>query len=50
MAYEVFYNNDKEKAVNYYEDARRLAVKYPIKGEADMELMLVNWVKETMNI
>jgi hypothetical protein len=50
MAYEVFYNNDKEKAINYYEDARRLAMKYPIKGEADMELMLVNWIKETMNI
>lgn len=50
MAYEIFYNKDREKAMSYYEDTKKLAMKYPIKGEADMELMLVNWMKENMNI
>lgn len=50
MAYEFFYNNNKEKALNYYEDTIKLSKKYPVKGDADMELMLVNWIKETMNM
>lgn len=50
MAYEIFYSKDREKAINYYEDTRKLAMKYPVKGEADMELMLVNWMRKTMNI
>jgi len=50
MAYEIFYNKDSEKAINYYEDTRKLAMKYPVKGEADMELMLVNWMRKTMDI
>lgn len=50
MAYEIFYNKDREKAMSYYEDTKKLAMKYPIKGEADMELMLVNWMKENMDI
>ena len=50
MGYEIFYNKDREKAINYYEDTRKLAMKYPVKGEADMELMLVNWMMKTMNI
>lgn len=48
MAYEFFYNNNNEKALNYYEDTIKLSKKYPVKGDADMELMLVNWIKETM--
>lgn len=50
MAYEAFYNEDKNKALKYYEETKQLAKKYPIKGEADMELMLVEWVKERLNI
>lgn len=50
MAYEIFYSKDREKAINYYEDTKKLAMKYPVKGEADMELMLVNWMRKTMNI
>lgn len=49
MAYEGFYNEDKNKALRYYEDTKQLAKKYPIKGEADMELMIVEWVKEKLN-
>ncbi|WP_346930774.1 hypothetical protein, partial [Clostridium sp.] len=50
MAYEIFYNNNKQKALSYYEEAIKLSRKYPVKGDADMELMLVNWIKEIMNI
>jgi len=50
MAYEIFYNNNKQKALSYYEEAIKLSKKYPVKGDADMELMLVNWIKEIMNI
>lgn len=50
MAYEIFYNNNKQKALSYYEEAIELSKKYPVKGDADMELMLVNWIKEIMSI
>lgn len=46
LAYEVFYNNNKENAKKYYDELKQLANKYPIKGEADMELMLANWILE----
>ncbi len=49
MAYEAFYNNN-EKALGYYEEAIKLSEKYPVKGDAEMELMLVNWIKEMKNI
>ncbi|MGH4122820.1 MAG: site-2 protease family protein [Clostridium sp.] len=49
MAYEGFYNEDKNKALEYYEDTKRLAKKYPVKGEADMELMIVEWIKGNLN-
>jgi hypothetical protein len=45
MAYEGFYNEDKVKALKYYEETKKLANKYPSKGEAEMELMLVEWIK-----
>ncbi|NLV88010.1 MAG: DUF1385 domain-containing protein [Tissierellia bacterium] len=48
MAYEGFYNNSKEKALEYYEELKDLASKYPIKGEAAMELMLVDWISEKL--
>lgn len=50
MAYEGFYNEDKSKALKYYEDTKQLAKKYPVKGDADMELMIVEWIKEKLNI
>lgn len=46
MAYEYFYNENREKALEHYEAAISLAKKYPVKGEAEMELMLIDWVKE----
>lgn len=48
MAYEGFYNKDKNQALKYYEDIRKLAEEYPIKGDADMELMISNWIKERL--
>ena len=47
MAYEIFYNNNKEKALSYFQDVVKLSKRYPVKGDADMELMLVNWMKES---
>ena len=49
MAYEAFYNEDKHKAMEYYEEIHKVANRYPIKGETDMELMLVDWIKERIN-
>ena len=49
MAYEGFYNEDKNKALKYYEDTKQLAKKYPVKGEADMELMIIEWLKGKLN-
>ena len=49
MAYEAFYNKDKEKALKYYQELKSLAQKYPVKGEADMELMLGEYIKERMD-
>lgn len=49
MAYEAFYNQDKEKALDRYKELRYLYDNYPVKGEADMELMLADWIKEVSN-
>ena len=46
MAYEDFYNENKNKALNYYEDTKLIAKKDTVKGDADMELMIVEWIKE----
>lgn len=45
MAYEGFYNKDKEKALKYYEETKKLAKSCPSKGGADMELMITEWIK-----
>lgn len=50
MAYEGFYNEDREKALEHYEAAKSLARKYPVKGEAELELMLIDWMKEKLQI
>ncbi len=46
MAYEAFYNEDKAKALEYYKELKKLYESYPVKGEADMELMLADWIKD----
>ena len=48
MAYEGFYNEDIEKAREYHDELKDLYHHYPIKGEADMELMLGEYVKEKL--
>ncbi|WP_139902999.1 hypothetical protein [Clostridium thermarum] len=50
MAYEGFYNGDREKALEHYEAAKQIAKKYPVKGDAEMELMLMDWIKERLKI
>ncbi len=48
MAYEGFYNEDNEKALKYYEETKKLAKDCPSKGEADMELMITEWIKKKL--
>lgn len=49
MAYEAFYNGDKAKAQEYYQELKGLYNNYPIKGEADMEIMLADWIKGSLD-
>ncbi len=49
MAYEAFYNKDEKAALKYYEQIKQLAPKYAVKGEAEMELMIANWIKDQIN-
>lgn len=44
MAYEAFYKEDRDQALKYYEELKELARTYPIKGEADMETMLGDYM------
>lgn len=46
MAYEIFQRQDTEKALEYYRELMEVAARYPNKGEAEMEMMLANWLKE----
>lgn len=48
MAYEAFYKDDRGEALKHYKDLKDLAKKYPNKGEADMELMLGDYLREKM--
>lgn len=48
LAYEAFYNRDTNLALKQYEKIKHLASKYAIKGEADMELMISDWIIEKM--
>lgn len=48
MAYEAFYNEDKAKALDYYRELKKIYKTYPIKGEADMELMIADWIKASL--
>ena len=44
MAYEGIYKKNQEKAKAYYEELKQTASKYPLLGEAEMELMLADWL------
>ncbi len=46
MAYEAFYNDDKEKALKIYDEIIKKAHTYPLEGEADMEIMLADYLKD----
>lgn len=48
MAYKAFYEKDLDKALKYFKEGEALALKYPVKGEAEMELMLMNWIKNSI--
>ncbi|WP_148581870.1 hypothetical protein [Alkalibaculum bacchi] len=45
MAYEIYYTKDINKALQFYKEGKNLASNSPVKGDADMELMLLDWLK-----
>lgn len=49
MSYELLFNGDEEKAMELYEQGKALAKSYPIKGEIEMELMLMNYLNSIRN-
>lgn len=48
MAYEIYYNKDMNKALEHYEEGKKLALNSPVKGDSDMEIMLLDWLKENI--
>ena len=48
MAYEGFYNKDKDKALKHYEELKKLVEKSPSKGDAESEIMIVDFVIERL--
>jgi hypothetical protein len=48
MAYEGFYNKNLGKAMEHYKSAKSLAKKYPIKGDAESELMIMEWIEQKL--
>lgn len=50
MSYELLFNRDEEKAMELYEQGKALAKSYPIKGEIEMELMLMDYLNSIRNI
>ena len=46
LAYELLYNEDQDEALKYYDKMKRLAKQYSIKAEADMEMMLADYVMD----
>ncbi len=46
MAYEILYKKNQERGWKYFQELKELADKYPIRGEADMELMLADYLKD----
>lgn len=49
MVYEAFYNKDKDMALKYYDEVKKMIENYPIKGDAETELMLVELVKARLD-
>lgn len=50
MAYHALYRENKERALEYHRELKSLAEKYPVKAEADMELMLGRYILEKMEL
>lgn len=48
MAYEAFYQKNEQQATEYYNQLLKTAAMYPVKAEAEMEVMLGECVKEKM--
>ena len=48
MAYEGLYKKNREKAMEYMEKAKEIEKTYPYKGDAKLELGLINLVLEKM--
>ena len=46
MAYEAFHQKNHQQAMEYYNQLLKTAAMYPVKGEAEMEIMLGDWIKE----
>ena len=50
MAYEIYYKKDTKEALKYYQEGKNLALNSPVKGDGDAELMLLNSLKENMEM
>lgn len=50
MAYELLYKENVEGALKAYEEGKALAETYPIKGEVYMETMVMDYLKERINM
>lgn len=48
MAYEAFHQKNFRQAMEYYNQLLKTAAMYPVKAEAEMEVMLGDWIKEKM--
>jgi len=49
MAYQAFYNDNKDRAIKHYKEIQEMADNYPIKGGAEMELMLAGNIRDMLN-
>lgn len=50
MAYELLYKENVEGALKAYEEGKALVETYPIKGEVYMETMVMDYLKERINM
>lgn len=49
MAYEWFQRRDADKAMESYRELVDMAERYPLQGEAEMERMLAEWLKDQIH-
>ncbi|MER2110977.1 MAG: hypothetical protein ABS889_08545, partial [Desemzia incerta] len=47
MALEAHYYQNEEVMQQYFKELLKTAETYPVRGEAEMEIMLGNWVKDS---